>query len=79
MLGWLDLPDSERYLQLLFYDHLSERFTFTCYRPSFMTLYVEEPDHTGHESGPQSKEVRLFKWADRLIDGLIYTNRRSAN
>jgi ectonucleotide pyrophosphatase/phosphodiesterase family protein 1/3 len=26
-------------------------------RPSFIAMYVEEPDHTGHTSGPQSQEV----------------------
>ena len=26
-------------------------------RPDFMTLYFNEPDHTGHGSGPDSPEV----------------------
>jgi hypothetical protein len=26
-------------------------------RPDFVTLYFDEPDHAGHNSGPESEEV----------------------
>ncbi|KAL4236876.1 ectonucleotide pyrophosphatase phosphodiesterase [Mactra antiquata] len=45
-------------------------------RPDFMTLYFDEPDHTGHGSGPDSQEVndmleRMDKIIRRLMDGLL--------
>ena len=35
-------------------------------RPQFLTLYFEEPDHTGHEKGPDSADVAE---ARGLLDG----------
>jgi len=37
-------------------------------RPHFITLYYSEPDHTGHEAGPESPETGE---AVRQVDGLI--------
>ena len=37
-------------------------------RPHFITLYYAEPDHSGHQFGPDSPEVRD---AVRHVDGLI--------
>ncbi|XP_062520238.1 uncharacterized protein LOC134195249 [Corticium candelabrum] len=37
-------------------------------QPSFITLYVEEPDHTGHISGPESHEVNI---ALTKVDSLV--------
>ncbi|KAF2368934.1 Type I phosphodiesterase/nucleotide pyrophosphatase/phosphate transferase [Trinorchestia longiramus] len=44
-------------------------------RPSMITLYFEEPDHTGHEQGPDSEGVneqlvRMDGVIDRLVTGL---------
>lgn len=41
-------------------DHVFLCFHFTC-RPDFYTIYVEEPDSAGHESGPVSATVSLFE------------------
>jgi predicted AlkP superfamily pyrophosphatase or phosphodiesterase len=37
-------------------------------RPHFITLYYAEPDHSGHEFGPDSPEVRA---AVQHVDGLV--------
>lgn len=29
-------------------------------RPDFITLYFDQPDHAGHNSGPESEEVRIM-------------------
>lgn len=39
-------------------------------RPHFITLYYAEPDHEGHEFGPDAAETRA---AARKVDGLIGT------
>ncbi|KAJ4953701.1 hypothetical protein NE237_030533 [Protea cynaroides] len=43
--------------------------------PSFMTLYFEDPDHQGHQVGPDDPEIteavaRIDRMIGRLIDGL---------
>lgn len=48
-------------------------------RPEFITLYFDEPDHTGHGSGPKSEEVnamldRMDTIIRRLMDGLLKRN-----
>ncbi|KAK7482281.1 hypothetical protein BaRGS_00026524, partial [Batillaria attramentaria] len=48
-------------------------------RPGFITLYFDEPDHTGHGSGPNSEdENEMLKRMDgviqRLMDGLVSRN-----
>ena len=37
-------------------------------RPHFITIYYSEPDHEGHEFGPDAPETRA---AERKVDGLI--------
>jgi predicted AlkP superfamily pyrophosphatase or phosphodiesterase len=37
-------------------------------RPHFITLYYSEPDHEGHEFGPDAPETRA---AVRKVDGLV--------
>lgn len=44
-------------------------------RPNLITLYFEEPDHTGHQTGPDSPEIgeaitRVDTIIGRLLDGL---------
>uniref|UniRef100_A0A3Q2Q4G8 Ectonucleotide pyrophosphatase/phosphodiesterase 1 n=1 Tax=Fundulus heteroclitus TaxID=8078 RepID=A0A3Q2Q4G8_FUNHE len=48
-------------------------------RPDFYTLYLEEPDSTGHKYGPQSQEVinaleNVDKILGNLMDGLLTRN-----
>ncbi|EOY30474.1 hypothetical protein QUC31_020249 [Theobroma cacao] len=43
--------------------------------PAFMTLYFEDPDHQGHQVGPDDPEIteavaRIDRMIGRLIDGL---------
>uniref|UniRef100_A0A672HFH4 Ectonucleotide pyrophosphatase/phosphodiesterase 1 n=1 Tax=Salarias fasciatus TaxID=181472 RepID=A0A672HFH4_SALFA len=49
---------------------------FSHFRPDFYTLYLEEPDSSGHRYGPESQEVlEALKDVDRimglLMDGLM--------
>jgi alkaline phosphatase D len=37
-------------------------------RPHFITIYYSEPDHEGHEFGPDAPETRA---AERKVDGLV--------
>lgn len=41
-----------------------EKLTAECvcffFRPDFYTLYLDEPDSSGHRYGPESSQVRLF-------------------
>lgn len=44
-------------------------------RPAWITLYFDEPDHTGHQSGPDSDEVnaqleRMDGFIEMLVSGL---------
>lgn len=44
-------------------------------RPSWISLYFSEPDHTGHGSGPASQEeeeqiMRMDRMIKRLLDGI---------
>ena len=48
---------------------LKKKFVF---RPSFITLYIENVDHAGHSDGPDSDEVnKQLKIADRAVSYLI--------
>ncbi|KAG8444562.1 hypothetical protein GDO86_009646 [Hymenochirus boettgeri] len=41
-------------------------------RPHFYTLYLEEPDHSGHEHGPVSSEViKALMTVDRIVGMLM--------
>ena len=45
-------------------------------RPSLLTLYMEEPDHTGHLVGPDAPQIgtavaRVDAMIGRLLDGLV--------
>jgi alkaline phosphatase D len=47
-----DVPDVARVDQVIAWLKLPPE-----QRPHFITLYISEPDHTGHNSGPESPEV----------------------
>ena len=38
-------------------------------RPDFLTLYFDEPDHTGHQLGPDSPLVRLWAPGETVGSG----------
>ncbi|XP_042897512.1 ectonucleotide pyrophosphatase/phosphodiesterase family member 3 isoform X2 [Parasteatoda tepidariorum] len=41
-------------------------------RPSFLTLYVNQPDNAGHRNGPDSKEVnQAVRGVDQMIERLF--------
>lgn len=42
-----------------------------CFRPSFYTLYIEEPDSSGHSYGPVSGGVSTFPLAYQKINVFI--------
>jgi alkaline phosphatase D len=57
------IDDTARIQQVLAWLRLPEAD-----RPHFITLYYSEPDHEGHEFGPDAPETRA---AVRKVDGLI--------
>ena len=64
------VPDSTRVRQVLDWLTLPEAV-----RPSFVTLYFSQPDHAGHDSGPDSPDVRaavlqVDSAVGRLMDGI---------
>ncbi|XP_054831022.1 ectonucleotide pyrophosphatase/phosphodiesterase family member 1 [Eublepharis macularius] len=68
------IPYEERVVTLLSWLQLPEEK-----RPQFYTLYLEEPDHSGHRYGPVSSEVilalqRVDKVVGMLMDGLKQMN-----
>ncbi|XP_072026904.1 venom phosphodiesterase 2-like [Amphiura filiformis] len=41
-------------------------------RPDFITMYLDEPDHTGHDPGPDSdEENEVLKHVDEIIERLM--------
>ena len=36
-------------------------------RPQFMAMYFSEPDHSGHEGGPESDKVLLRSHSQTLL------------
>jgi len=67
VLKWLQLPDNERLvspfhdikLELLFNQNIiNNNMNYLSLRPDFYTLYLEEPDKSGHSFGPVSGGVR---------------------
>jgi len=57
------IPDEERIKQVIAWLQLPPAL-----RPHFITLYYSEPDHSGHEKGPDSPEAAA---AVRHVDSLI--------
>lgn len=58
---------SERVEQVLSWVTLPEQE-----RPAWISLYLNEPDHTGHGEGPDSNQVdALIMYADRTIQQLV--------
>lgn len=57
------IDDAARIEQVLAWLHLPEAD-----RPHFITLYYSEPDHEGHEFGPDAPETRA---AVRKVDSLV--------
>ena len=59
-------PDEKRIDQLVAWLKLPPE-----QRPHFLTLYYYQPDHSGHENGPDSPEVRdAVHHVDELVDKL---------
>ena len=51
---------------------ISKKKTQFSFRPSFITLYVENVDHAGHSDGPDSDEVnKQLKIADQAVGYLL--------
>ncbi|XP_042858870.1 venom phosphodiesterase-like [Penaeus japonicus] len=62
-----DTPFSERIQQVLSWIDLQENE-----RPAWISLYLNEPDHTGHGEGPNSNQVdALIMYADFMIQQLV--------
>lgn len=41
-------------------------------RPDFITMYLDEPDHTGHDPGPDSdEENEMLEYVDEIIERLM--------
>ena len=59
------IDDNSRIEQVLDWLHLPD-----AERPHFITLYYSEPDHEGHEFGPDAPETRA---AVRKVDALVGT------
>ncbi|XP_068244378.1 ectonucleotide pyrophosphatase/phosphodiesterase family member 3-like [Palaemon carinicauda] len=60
-------PFEERVLQVLEWVSLKKES-----RPSFVSLYLEEPDHASHESGPDSEETnKQLKYVDEIVNMLM--------
>jgi len=57
------IPDEQRVAQVIAWLKLP-----AAQRPHFITLYYSEPDHSGHEKGPDSPETAA---AVRHVDSLI--------
>lgn len=67
MLQWLQLPGDQRSVHLsiigssvLFSALTSDSVSI---RPDFFTLYLEEPDKSGHSYGPDGEGVSLIRSA----------------
>lgn len=68
------IPFEERVFTILKWLDLPEK-----YRPDFYALYLEEPDSTGHKSGPNDKNLgnaleRVDAMVAMLVDGLKQRN-----
>lgn len=60
---WLSLPEEQRSMGFItvtgmFHAPGHHGSCCCCFRPDFYTLYLEEPDSSGHRYGPASSEVR---------------------
>lgn len=60
---WLSLPEEQRSMGFITVTGMCRApgrhgSCCCCFRPDFYTLYLEEPDSSGHRHGPASSEVR---------------------